>query len=84
MSVKKTPPCAAAHSAAVAGSRKIYIQGSDPSVRVPMREIATGAGPVTLYDTSGPYTDPDAVYDLRKGLPAVRRPWLQSRAVPGP
>ena len=53
-------------------SRKVYVQGSDPSIRVPMREVSqtptrTGDAtltnpPIMIYDTSGPYTDPDATY----------------------
>ncbi len=66
------------------GSRKLYVQGSGRAdVRVPMREIALSPSrlpdgqsipnpPLTVYDTSGPYTDADAVIDLRKGLPPVR------------
>jgi phosphomethylpyrimidine synthase len=60
------------------GSRKIYIS----DLRVPMREITqTGDNPpITVYDTSGPYTDPDACIDIRKGLPALREPWITARA----
>src|SRR5258705_4039824 len=60
------------------GSRKIYIS----DLRVPMREITqTGDNPpITVYDTSGPYTDPDARIDIRKGLPALREPWITARA----
>jgi phosphomethylpyrimidine synthase len=94
-------------------SRKVYIQGSDPTIGVPMREVAQsptgvagprgsaargrgsqngtlsgaqGAGsdavenpPILLYDTSGPYTDPDAEIDVRKGLAPVRLPWIIGR-----
>jgi phosphomethylpyrimidine synthase len=71
-------------------SKKVYIQGSRPDIRVPMREITlsptTGRNgeeipnePVRVYDTSGPYTDPNAVTDIRKGLPALRRPWILER-----
>jgi phosphomethylpyrimidine synthase len=71
-------------------SRKVYVEGSTPGVRVPMREIRvaqtrTHAGltvenpPVTVYDTSGPYTDPDAEIDLRKGLPPLRGEWILGR-----
>jgi phosphomethylpyrimidine synthase len=71
-------------------SRKIYIEGSRPDIRVPMREIAQsdtpasfGAEanpPIFVYDTSGPYTDPAAVIDIRKGLPALRSRWIEERA----
>ena len=66
-------------------SRKIYAEGSDPSIRVPMREVSlapTGGAPnvpVVLYDTSGPYTDPEAEIDVRRGLPALRRGWIEAR-----
>ncbi|MBI1194877.1 MAG: phosphomethylpyrimidine synthase ThiC [Gammaproteobacteria bacterium] len=72
-----------------AGSRKIYVEGEREGVRVPMREIALSpthskAGEienpaVTVYDTSGPYTDPDAAIDLRLGLPALREQWIDAR-----
>ena len=71
-------------------SRKIYVQGSRPDIRVPMREISqsdTPASfgfeanpPVYVYDTSGPYTDPDALIDIRSGLAATPRlPWILER-----
>ncbi|HEX6137670.1 MAG TPA: phosphomethylpyrimidine synthase ThiC [Casimicrobiaceae bacterium] len=79
-------------SAAVAplpASTKIYVEGSRADIRVPMREIAQtdtpasfGAEknpPLAVYDTSGPYTDPDARIDIRLGLPALRTPWIDER-----
>jgi len=70
-------------------SKKIYVTGSRPDIRVPMREIQltptkTEAGtfenePVKVYDTSGPYTDPDFQADIHKGLPAVRKQWILDR-----
>jgi len=79
-------------SAAVAplpSSRKVHVEGSRPDIRVPMREIAQsdtpasfGAEknpPIVIYDTSGPYTDPAANIDIRKGLPALRAPWIAER-----
>jgi phosphomethylpyrimidine synthase len=72
-----------------AKSRKIYIEGSRPDIRVPFREIslsdtpsAFGAEknpPVVVYDTSGPYTDPDVKIDIRDGLPALRAGWIMER-----
>jgi len=72
-----------------AKSRKIYIEGSRPDIRVPFREIslsdtpsAFGAEqnpPVVVYDTSGPYTDPDINIDIRNGLPALRAKWIAER-----
>ena len=73
-----------------ARSKKIYVEGSRPDIRVPMREISldvtpTAFGgeinaPVTVYDTSGPYTDPNAHIDVRKGLADVRSSWIEDRA----
>jgi phosphomethylpyrimidine synthase len=70
-------------------SRKIYVEGSRPDIRVPMREIsqsdteASFGGeknpPVYVYDTSGPYTDPDAAIDIRSGLATPRLPWILER-----
>lgn len=72
-----------------AKSRKIYIEGSSPDIRVPFREIslsdtpsAFGAEknpPVIVYDTSGPYTDPTISIDIRNGLPALRAKWIEDR-----
>ena len=70
-------------------SRKIYVTGSRPDIRVPMREISladtrTDRGveknpPVLVYDTSGPYTDPAVSIDLRAGLADVRSAWIDER-----
>src|SRR5210317_73622 len=70
-------------------SKKIYIQGTDASIRVPFREISLadtasqfGAeknNPVVVYDTSGPYTDPLHKIDIRNGLPALRSKWIHDR-----
>ncbi len=72
-------------------SRKVYVTGTHPGVRVPMREVSltptrstNGSGaipnpPVTVYDTSGPYTDPNITIDVRRGLPPLRRIWIESR-----
>jgi phosphomethylpyrimidine synthase len=59
-------------------SRKVHIG----PLRVPMREITQSGGnpPLYVYDTSGPYTDPDARIDIRRGLPALREAWIASRA----
>jgi len=79
-------------------SRKIHVQGSRPDIRVPMRQVEqadTPASfgseqnpPITLYDTSGPYTDPDSSIDLMRGLPALRDVWIKERGdteqLPGP
>lgn len=70
-------------------SQKIYVQGSRPDIRVPMREISLDVtptdfggeinAPVTVYDTSGPYTDPNVTIDVRKGLADVRSAWIEER-----
>ncbi|MGE0357092.1 MAG: phosphomethylpyrimidine synthase ThiC [Burkholderiales bacterium] len=70
-------------------SRKIHVEGSRPDIRVPMREVSQsdtpasfGAEPnppVFVYDTSGPYTDPQARIDIRSGLPALRARWIEER-----
>lgn len=72
-----------------ARSRKVYVEGSRPDIRVPMREISLddtptdfggeGNAPVLVYDTSGPYTDPDVMIDVRKGLGDVRSAWIDAR-----
>ncbi|KPK09799.1 MAG: thiamine biosynthesis protein ThiC [Acidithiobacillales bacterium SG8_45] len=71
-------------------SRKIHIEGSQPDIRVPMREIKLSETqtsstpeenpPITVYDTSGPYTDPEASIDLLKGLAPIRDTWIEARA----
>jgi phosphomethylpyrimidine synthase len=71
-------------------SRKIYVPGSRPDLLVPMREVTQTATrtqdglvpnpPLTIYDTSGPYTDPAVKIDLLQGLAALRSPWIADRA----
>ncbi|MBL7499626.1 phosphomethylpyrimidine synthase ThiC [Frankia sp. CNm7] len=65
------------------GSRRTYLPGPDGpggALRVPMREVPLSTGEsVVLYDTSGPYTDPDIVIDVRRGLAAQRLPWIEAR-----
>ncbi len=63
----------------IQGSRKIYLDGPD-GIRVPMRRVElTNAEHFDLYDTSGPYTDDNAVIDVRAGLPPMRAPWIAAR-----
>ena len=67
-------------SPSAASSRKIYAGGPRSSIRVPMREISLSNGERhVVYDTSGPYTDPDAVLDVRRGLPPLREEWIAQR-----
>jgi phosphomethylpyrimidine synthase len=73
----------------ILGSKKVYIEGSRADIRVPMREIALSNtpkmfgtelnAPFSVYDTSGPYTDPDAAIDLGAGLAALRARWIEER-----
>jgi phosphomethylpyrimidine synthase len=61
-------------------AKKAYAIGSDPSIRVPMREISLTNGEThVVYDTSGPYTDPDVATDVRKGLAPIRAGWIAGR-----
>ena len=70
-------------------SRKVYVEGSRPDIRVAMREIALSPSdtyqgtvdnePVRVYDTSGPYTDTEVKTDITKGLPPHRLSWILDR-----
>ena len=62
-------------------STKAYLNGQlHPGVRVPVRDIAlTNGEQVSVYDTSGPYTDAQAVIDVRSGLASVRGSWIEAR-----
>ena len=75
--------------AALPNSRKVHVTGSRPDIRVPMREISQadtpasfGAErnpPIFVYDTSGPYSDPAAEIDIRRGLAPLRESWISER-----
>src|SRR5690606_14310536 len=79
-------------------SAKVFVAGSRPDIRVPMRAVSQSDTPASfggepnpplfVYDTSGPYTDPAARIDIRRGLPALRRGWITERGdteeLPGP
>ena len=71
-------------------SEKVYVQGSNPSIRVPMREIKLSETtkfdgsieinePIMVYDTSGVYTDSTYSIDIAEGLPGLRRQWVLER-----
>ena len=87
--VGKTAQVDPATTQSFTNSRKVYVQGSRPDIQVPFREIslsdtpsAFGAEknpPVMVYDTSGPYTDPNVTIDIRNGLPALRAKWIEER-----
>ncbi len=83
------PAARVANTEALPGSRKVYLHGPG-GIRVPMREIHVqpthlmngqieANPPVRVYDTSGPYTDPEVSIDLGKGLPELRKPWVLER-----
>ncbi|MGZ9792227.1 phosphomethylpyrimidine synthase ThiC [Bacillus atrophaeus] len=71
------------------GSKKVYVEGSSPDIQVPMREIGlsptTGSfgeeenTPVRVYDTSGPYTDPNQQINIHDGLQPLRHKWISVR-----
>ena len=88
--IKKTAELSEEVTRPFPNSTKVFVQGSRPDIRVPMREIAQAATPasfgeeenppITVYDTSGPFTDPEKQIDLLKGMPDVRTPWIEDRA----
>ncbi len=71
------------------GSKKVYVEGSSSDIQVPMREIllspTTGSfgeeenAPVRVYDTSGPYTDPEVTINIQEGLKPLRQKWITER-----
>jgi phosphomethylpyrimidine synthase len=87
--VKKTAQLSEEVTRPFPNSRKIYVEGSRPDIRVGMRMVnqddtAASFGaeinpPIPVYDTSGPFTDPDIHVDLMKGLPALRAAWIEER-----
>ena len=87
--IQQTGELSAAVTRPIPGSRKIFVEGSRPDLRVAMREIAQARTPtlfggeenppITVYDTSGPYTDPDARIDLSAGLAPLRARWIEER-----
>jgi phosphomethylpyrimidine synthase len=71
-------------------SKKVYVKGKLHNIKVAMREVALSETkvkgklsinnePVVIYDTSGPYTDPDVAIDVKKGLPRLREEWILKR-----
>ncbi|MGB3165874.1 MAG: phosphomethylpyrimidine synthase ThiC, partial [Alteraurantiacibacter sp.] len=63
----------------IRGSRKIYVGDRKVAMREIDLEPSSGEPPVRVYDTSGPYTDPEAKIDIRAGLPKLRREWQLER-----
>lgn len=92
MKIEKTPESGVITRNPFPNSRKIYVPGELHEISVAMREISlnntkvhgrSGASepnaPVTVYDTSGPFTDPDQEIDVKKGLPQLRSAWIKAR-----
>src|SRR5210317_77948 len=87
--IKKTTQLSEDVTRPFPNSAKIYVEGSRPDIRVPMRQVRqddTPASfgveknpPITVYDTSGPYSDPAASIDLLAGLADVRGTWIRER-----
>jgi len=87
--IKKTSQLSADITRPFPNSKKIYIQGSRADIQVGMREvncddISTSTGnetnaPITIYDTSGPFTDSNIEIDLLKGIPSIRDNWINER-----
>jgi len=61
------------------GSRKIYVPGGKHDIAVAMREIDVSGNPLAVYDTSGPYTDPERQTDVHRGLERIREEWILDR-----
>lgn len=92
MKAEKTPTGQTITCTPFPASRKIYVKGQLHDIRVAMREIeledtklhgrfgeTEKNAPVAVYDTSGPYTDPDIAIDVKAGLPRLRETWIQDR-----
>lgn len=92
MKTEKTPSEGVITRSPFPASKKIYVKGRLHDIEVAMREISLtdtrihgknglteANAPVTVYDTSGPYTDPNIVIDVRKGLDPLRKSWITSR-----
>jgi phosphomethylpyrimidine synthase len=87
--LKKTASVSEAVTRPFPNSNKIYVEGSRPDLRVPMREVTqapthTSTGieenpPITIYDTSGPYSDPEQTINLMQGLAPLRQQWITER-----
>lgn len=87
---EKTPQTEIISRTPFPASKKIYVQGQLHDIQVAMREItlsdtsingkiASKNAPITVYDTSGPFTDPNIDIDVRKGLPRLRQNWILER-----
>ncbi|HOB13308.1 MAG TPA: phosphomethylpyrimidine synthase ThiC, partial [Novosphingobium sp.] len=63
----------------IRGSRKVHVGPLNVAMREIQLEPSSGEPPVRVYDTSGPYTDPNAAIDIAQGLPELRRDWIRGR-----
>lgn len=80
MTVQDARTPAADQAERTPGWHKGYVEGSRPDLRVPVRQVhLTNGTDVTLYDTSGPYTDPTVETDVRRGLAPLRENWIIGR-----
>ena len=91
MKADKTPEQSVISTDPFTGSKKVYVEGKIHPIKVAMREIeltdtvdkfngkTEKNAPVTVYDCSGPYTDPNIVIDVKKGLPKLRQQWILDR-----
>jgi phosphomethylpyrimidine synthase len=86
----KLTPTDTPENTSLPNSRRVYVDGDQPGVRVPFREITQNASrnfdgtlvanpPVRVYDTSGPWGDENVACDVREGLPQLRRGWIAAR-----
>ncbi len=86
----KSPVQGSISKGPISGSKKVYVPGKIHDIKVAMREISVSPTklfsggtmenpPVTVYDASGPYTDENAVIDIKKGLPRIREQWILDR-----
>lgn len=76
----RTPASNQSEAGKSIGWHKGYVEGSRPDLRVPVRQVhLTNGKDVTLYDTSGPYTDPNIETDVRRGLAPLRENWIIAR-----
>ncbi len=81
---EKTPETSIITRDPFPNSEKVYIDGSIHNIKVGMREISVGgsngeSSTITVYDTSGPYTDPEVEINVRLGLPCIRSSWIKAR-----
>ena len=93
MKTEKTPGEQVISRTPFPASRKVYVKGQIHNIEVAMREVGLSDtklhgrfgetepnAPVTIYDTSGPYTDPDIEIDVKQGLPRLREQWIIDRS----